>query len=115
MSENSSIRILTDGFLNIEKKSAMSLPDLDIVIGCPIDVNIETIKNELKKTLTNVFEILEDIPLESKNFKIAEIDFTLSIDTKGEISLVSVVKSSVSGQTGINLKILRREKNNGKE
>ena len=66
-----------------------------------IELSNEALKNTVQKAVTDLTAVLSEVKADQGRCKISEIKFSLSITAGGEAALLSVVKGSLSGTTGI--------------
>ncbi|MBI3242349.1 MAG: hypothetical protein HYZ49_08660 [Chloroflexi bacterium] len=113
MSQKDTIRVLTDDFSNLEVKGALPGLGIDKALQVAVDVGRDSLKKSIDEILEEILHILSNAPLESDKLEVSEIKFTLSVNSSGEVSLVSLAKGSLGGQTGLEFTIVKRRNENG--
>lgn len=108
MSQQGTISVLVDDLQEVKVKGAFPLPNFEEALQKVAQVGIEKLRDSVSKTLAGVFFILSDTTLESGEYAIDTIRFSLNIDMSGEVSLVSLLKGSVGEHTGLEFTIVRR-------
>jgi hypothetical protein len=73
-----------------------------------INLPTRTLANAVGKLLTSVYTILSQTPLDTEQFEVTEVAFTLTVDAEGEVSLVSLAKGTLSEQSGLSFRIIRK-------
>jgi hypothetical protein len=84
-----------------EAKSALSLPKIDKISSQIIEVSCETIINKFQETINEVTQILSNVRMSNENCKISEAKFVLTFSASGEVALMSILKGSLAGTSGI--------------
>lgn len=66
-----------------------------------LQIDVDTLATELKDCYTSIVGAIENLHNEDSKIKIDNIEFTLSIDTEGKISLLSAVEGKNTTKAGI--------------
>lgn len=113
MSTESSIRILVDDVATplgeiLETTQSRGVAPTNLR-SRSIDLPTRTLANAVGKLLTSVYAVLSQTPLDTEQFEVTEVAFTLTVDAAGEVSLVSLAKGTLSQQSGLSFKITRKQ------
>jgi hypothetical protein len=103
------IRILVDSFEDIQVRGALP-QGLGEGLQRVVDVGLETLERGIDDTLRSLFLVLGNSALESEQFEVDGVRFTLRVDASGGVSLASLVKGSLGAQSGLEFNIARRKK-----
>lgn len=106
MDSEKTISVLVDSSDSVKAKSA--LPGFDQALAKVVDFSVDQLQNSATDTLEGIYSLLRGLPLQSGEFAVDEIRFTLRIDATGGVSVVSAAKASLGAQTGIEFTISRR-------
>jgi hypothetical protein len=105
MADADKIRILVD----VEADSGRpALPGAGKALRAAVEVSLGVFESQLAAILPRVFSAFENATAESTNWEVDTISFSLIFDATGEISVLSVVNASLSGQTGFTVTIRRK-------
>ncbi len=99
------IRIITDK-KEISGKSALPMPNLGSIVSQEIsEININTLKNNIESALETMIDAFSKVDLNKSKAYLDCVKFNMSIDAKGEVALISVIKAGISTSTGIEFTI----------
>lgn len=92
-----------------EPRSRGMLPDvggraLDIVVG----VSSEGFKKMMGTLISQVASAVGAADLSKAPFDLSEVTFTVNVGTDGELSIMSLAKGSISTNSGIEVKLVRK-------
>jgi hypothetical protein len=106
MENKNTLKILVD---DLGGTRAKGIPSADEVLKIfLIDIDADHVQKNLDATIRSLFSILAKSTLESNDFRVERIDFTLNINASGEVSLLSIAKGSIGSQAGLTFTINRR-------
>ena len=82
---------------------------LDIVVGIAAD----GFKNMLASVVRQMADAISAVDMQNSPFDLSEVTFTVNVGANGELSIVSLMKGSISPSSGIQLKLVRKKPTNG--
>lgn len=103
---SNTINVFVDDISKIDKKSI--LPEFGDYIKKSICVDVNTLRDNINQSLESIFEVISNVVVESQKYEVSEITFSLNISSTGEVSLVSLAKGTIGGQTGLSFKITKK-------
>ena len=109
--EGDKLRFLVDEE-EIKVKSALPIPGLEEATQAVVEISGNVLKKNLDNMLRNIFELIDTVTMENEAYFVSETRFSLVFDAEGEISIVSLAKGSLKGQTGLEFTIERKPNNN---
>ena len=115
MSCPSKIRIFVDDLVQTEIKGVLSVPELKTVLYKMVDIDFTVLQQNIGNLLNGILAILSNSTSQSEDFEIQSVNFTVNINASGEVSLVSLAKGAIAGQTGIGFTIVRRSEGTSKD
>jgi hypothetical protein len=88
-----------------ETRGMLPIPQLQALSGEIVELGKEAIRDSIGNALSDVMEILSSIPLQKGLLSVSEVKFTMTLDARGEVSILSLAKGSLSGSTGFQFTI----------
>lgn len=99
------LKILVDDVLQPTIKGALPLGNIPISTTKVLEISRSALMKSLEGTLAQVMHLVAEMPKTDRNVTLKEVVFSLAFDAKGEVSLLSVAKGSLGGQTGLTFKL----------
>jgi hypothetical protein len=84
-----------------QANSSLALPKLEKISSQIIDVGTDVLKTKFQETINDITEVLSNVKMPNDKCKISEAKFTLTFSASGEVALMSIIKGSLSGSSGI--------------
>jgi len=109
MSEPLRLKLLVDDPEKFEIKGALPTQNIYEIFQRTVDIGLEELENRVNESLERVLNLLSRATLESNDYEVNSVRFTLRIDASGEVSLVSLAKGSLGGQTGLEFTLTRKQ------
>ena len=110
MQQSKMIKITVDEFETTEQRGILPASFAGNLVQKSIDVSTDSLKDQIRNVISNILETLDDAETENDKYYVQKIDFTLGINSKGEVSLLSTLKGSLQVQGGFNITITRKDK-----
>jgi hypothetical protein len=106
------IRVTTDVSNEICDEFRNARPNLDgllpSILSRSINIEIETLKQDISKVYSDILKIVDELPEPSKPYSLDSISFTITIDSEGKASLLSTVSTGFKSQTGITFTVSKK-------
>jgi hypothetical protein len=99
------LRLMVDSQPTPETRGMLPIPQLQALSGEIVELGKEAIRDSIGNALSDVMEILSSIPLQKGLLSVSEVKFTMTLDARGEVSILSLAKGSLSGSTGFQFTI----------
>ncbi len=77
-------------------------------LGKTIEVETDVLTNSVGDVLAGLLDMLKELPVPESQFRLDEVTFTLGIDARGKVSVLSALSASAAGHVGLTF-TLRRE------
>lgn len=109
MNEKKSMPILVseDKLINTnDTKSIFKALDKKITSLCEINIDVQTLSENLNAYLKDIGGVLSSIPVEMGEYSLQEVTLNLALGAKGEVRLIAGVESNING--GISLKLVKK-------
>ena len=104
--------VTTDVINKIHDEFRNARPNLDgvvsSVIGRSINIEIETLKQNISKVYFDILSIVDELPEPNKPYNLDSISFTITIDSEGKATLLSTVSTGIKSQTGITFTVSKK-------
>lgn len=84
--------------------------DMSATVGKKVvDVSVDKVKREIRKTLSTLQDVLSETAVVNKDYELKEVSFTLGLEASGGVSLLSVVSGNVATSSGFQVTFTRRD------
>lgn len=104
------IKIITDQPFDTDIKSSMSLPGIEDLLPNKLsEVTVDKFKSNIESSISELLTIFSGINTNSNKAFIDTVKFNVSIDAKGEVAIVSLLKGGISSSVGIEFTIKFKE------
>ena len=102
------VRLLVD-VESPKVKGSLPLPGIADVSQKVVEVSSDALKQSASNAIDGIMMLLSEVNTETDTHVVSETKFRLVFDASGEVSIVSVVKASLSSGTGLEFVIKRKE------
>ena len=107
MKNRQTINVLVDDFSDLRTKHALS--DLGSALQDMVVLDVEQLGEKIRHNLQSVAAMVSKCQYEDATFELAEVRFTLAVSRTGEVSLLSLAKGAITGQTGIEFVLTKKQ------
>ncbi|HEU0047537.1 MAG TPA: hypothetical protein VFQ43_08030 [Nitrososphaera sp.] len=102
------LRFIVDDVRKVHAKGMLPGPDLTGVGSKIVDLGVDTVTQNLATLLGSVLTAVSSCPVENDKWNVETVRFTVAMTGAGEVSIISVVRGEISGETGLEFTLTRK-------
>jgi hypothetical protein len=102
------LSFLVDDVREVHSKGMLPGSGISSVGSKAVDISVSAVTQNLSSLLTRMLNAVSACPVENDAWAVETVRFTVAVTSKGELSVVSVVKGEFDGQSGLEFTLKRR-------
>jgi hypothetical protein len=102
------IDVTVDREINLGN-SALGQKHTPLIVSKTESILTDVLQNNIDVLINSVIELFDGCNINSDNYEIGDVNFSISINAESQVSIMSVVSGGVSANTGIHVQLRRKK------
>jgi hypothetical protein len=102
------LSFLVDDVREVHAKGMLPGAGISSVGAKAVDISASAVTHNLASLLTRMLKAVSACPVENDAWTVDTVRFTVAVTSKGELSVVSVVRGEFDGQSGLEFTLKKR-------